>query len=60
MIPQEYIFHNLRDLIQEYKHIQFLFVNGRKEAVRITEKIFTSGGVTKKIDLQLAYDTGKL
>ena len=59
-ITPEYIFHNLRNLIQEYKHIQFLFVNGRKEAVRVTEKIFTSGGAIKKIDLQLAYDAGKL
>jgi ERCC4-type nuclease len=59
-ITPEYIFHNLRNLAQEYEHIQFLFVNGRKEAVRIIEKIFTSGETIKKMDLQLAYDTEKL
>ena len=56
----EFIFHRLRNLVQEYPYIQFLFVNGRKESARVVEKIFTSGGIYKKIDLQLAYDLGKL
>tara|TARA_B100000131_G_C18117523_1_gene611791 strand:- start:2183 stop:3136 length:954 start_codon:yes stop_codon:yes gene_type:complete len=59
-INPEFIFHNVRNLIQENEHIQFLFVEGRKEASRIVEKIFTSGGGVKKIDLQLFYDLGKL
>jgi len=52
----EFIFKNTRDLIQEYPYIQFLFVNGRKESVRIMKKIFFSGCLYKKMDLQLAYD----
>jgi hypothetical protein len=56
----EYIFHNVRQLIQEYPYIQFLFVKGRKEASRVIDTIFTSGCIFKKIDLQLAYDTKKL
>ena len=52
----EFIFKNTRDLIQEYPHIQFLFVNGRKESVRVMKKIFFSECLYKKIDLQLAYD----
>lgn len=52
----EFIFHRIRNLIQRYPHIQFLFVNGRKEAARVIERIFTCGCVYKKIDLQLAYD----
>jgi len=52
----EFIFHRTRSLIQKYPRIQFLFVNGRKESTRVVEKIFTSGCVHEKIDLQLAYD----
>ena len=53
----EYIFHNTRQLIQKYPHVQFLFVNGREEAKRVIQKIFFSGCFYKKIDLQYAYDT---
>jgi hypothetical protein len=52
----EFIFKNTRDLIQEYPHIQFLFVKGRKESVRVMKKIFFSNCLYKKMDLQLAYD----
>lgn len=56
----EFIFHRVRNLIQKYTNIQFLFVNGRKEASRVIEKIFTCGCAYKKLDLQLAYDLKKL
>jgi len=56
----EFIFHRVRSLIQRYPNIQFLFVNGRKEASRVIEKIFTCGCFYKKVDLQLAYDLKKL
>ena len=52
----EFIFHRVRSLIQKYPHIQFLFVNGRVEASRVIERIFTCGCVYKDIDLQYAYD----
>jgi hypothetical protein len=54
--PPEFIFHRVRELIQKYTHIQFLFVDGRKEAARVVERIFTCGCAYKSIDLQLAYD----
>lgn len=56
----EFIFHNVRSLIQEYSNIQFLFVDGRKEMKRVIETIFASNCFYKKIDLQLAYDLKKL
>ena len=56
----EFIFHRVRNLIQKYPNIQFLFVNGRKEASRVIERIFTCGCAYKKADLQLAYDLKKL
>ncbi len=55
-ITPDYIFHNVRDLLQTYKNLQFLFVDGRGESVRVIEKIFTSGCVYRQLDLQLAYD----
>jgi len=55
-VTPEFIFHKVREMIQKYDHIQFLFVKGRKESVRVIEKIFFSKCIYKKIDLQLAYD----
>jgi hypothetical protein len=52
----EYIFHNVRELLQNYNNLQFLFVDGRGEMVRVIESIFTSNCFYQKIDLQLAYD----
>ena len=55
-VTPDYIFHNVRKLIQTYPHIQFLFVKGRVEASETIKKIFTCACAYKKIDLQLAYD----
>ena len=52
----EFVFHNVRQLIQAYPSIQFLFVKGRAEASRLIQRIFVCGGMHKEIDLQLAYD----
>ena len=56
----EFIFHRIRRLIQKYPNIQFLFVDGRREASRVTERIFTAGCAHERADLQLAYDLKKL
>lgn len=56
----EYIFHNVRELLQEYDNLQFLFVDGRKEMTRIIESIFASKCFYKKVDLQLLYDIKSL
>jgi hypothetical protein len=52
----EYIFHNVRQLIQEYSNLQFLFVDGRTEMKKSIEAILSSNCFYKKVDLQLAYD----
>ena len=52
----EFVFHNVRKLIQEYPTLQFLFVKNREEAVRLIQRVFVCGGTHKEIDLQLAYD----
>jgi len=52
----EYIFHNVREMLQNYDNLQFLFVDGRKEMIRVMEMIFASKEAYNKLDLQLAYD----
>jgi len=52
----EFIFFNVREIIQKYSNVQFLFVNGREECVRVMKKIFFCNGEYKKYDLQLMYD----
>ena len=52
----EYIFHNVRQLMQEYSNLQFLFVDGRAEMKSSIEAILASNCFYKKVDLQLAYD----
>jgi hypothetical protein len=56
----EFVLRNMRELIYQFKDIQFLFVDGRTEAARIAEIVLTSKGLWKKADLQLLYDTNLL
>ena len=55
-VTPDFIFHNVRELIQKFPHIQFLFVNGRVECVRIVKKLLLTQILKTKFDLQLAYD----
>ena len=55
-VTPDFIFHNVRELIQEFPHIQFLFVDGRVECVRIVKKLLLTKILKIKFDLQLAYD----
>jgi hypothetical protein len=59
-VTPEFIFRNVRELIQKYPHIQFLFVKDREESSRIIKRIFFSNCYYRQVDLQLAYDTKKL
>lgn len=55
-VNPEFIFHNVRELIQKYPHVQFLFAKGRTESVRVIEKMFSTDENFFKYDLQLCYD----
>ena len=59
-INPEYIFFNVRDIIQDYGNVQFLFVEDRLTAQGMVTKLFDSRGSYKNVDLQLFYDLGKL
>lgn len=52
----DYVFHNVRAIIQKYPFVQFLFVKNRKTASEVMEKLFSCNCEYKNIDLQLAYD----
>jgi hypothetical protein len=56
----EFIFHNLRSLIQTFPRFQPLFVDGRKQAMEYIMKGFLSGDTFTKIDLQLMYYLDKI
>ena len=56
-VTPDYILHKARELCQEYSEtVQFVFVEGRKEASRIIEKLFRLKGAALKYELQVAVD----
>lgn len=55
-ITPEFVFHNVRDLMQEFDNIQFLFVRTREESSKMIEKIFDSDGQYTQVDLQNLLD----
>jgi hypothetical protein len=59
-ISPDYIFHRVRELNQEFKDIQFLFVNSHNAAAIMVEKLFSYGAQIKNYDLQLLLDKGIL
>jgi hypothetical protein len=50
----------MRDLLKEFENLQFLFVDGRKEAARVLLKLFELGNQIKTTDLQFRYEMGEL
>lgn len=57
----DFIFHNMRELIQEFPNLQFLFVNGRIESSELILKVFKSDiNPNNMFDLQLLYDLKKI
>ena len=59
-IPVEFVYHNMRELMQKYDHIQFLFAKDREEASRIVQKLFSADEQVRKVDLQYLLDTKRL
>jgi uncharacterized C2H2 Zn-finger protein len=59
-ITPEFVFHNVRKILQKYKGLQFLFVAGRAEAEATAAKILFAEDLHLKYDLQLLKDLKKL
>lgn len=55
-INPDYLFHNVREICQAYPNVQFLFADGRRDAVRLLYKIFFSNIDFFSFDCQLALD----
>lgn len=58
-VTADYIFHNVRDLLQRFNNLQFIFVDGREEFRKVVEILFTCTNNIKNIDLELLYELGK-
>jgi hypothetical protein len=59
-ITSEYLFHNVKEICQEYPNVQFLFVNDRDEAQIAIEKILLMKNNIFSVDLAYYYDNKKL
>jgi len=55
-IPPQIVFHNIRQLIQKYKNIQFVFSDSHKDSGKLVETFFSLGSQIKNYDLQLLVD----
>jgi hypothetical protein len=55
-----HVFKGMREIMEEFDDVQFLFVDNRDEASRVIEKIFSSDGEYKDCDLQYMWDLGLL
>lgn len=55
-LTPEFIFHNVRELLQSYLNIQFLFVSGRGAASKMVETVFLSGLDFRSFDNQFALE----
>lgn len=56
-----FVSHRFRELISKYPfNIQFICVDGRKEAVRVIQKIYKLDNNINSVDLQYAYNKGEL
>lgn len=55
-VSTDYVFRNVRDLIQTFPNVQFLFINGRGAAISTMLRILSTCGGYKTLDLQLFYD----
>lgn len=53
----DFIFHRIRELMRDYKNVQFLFVNGREEASLVIPLIFRLKKTDiESFDMQYLYD----
>lgn len=55
-VTPQYIFRHVRDLLQEYHNIQFVFVKNRDVMEKFMIDVFNLTEDYTKIDLQFAYD----
>ena len=55
----EFIFHRVRDLMQKYFNIQFVFLNNRNEMVKFVESLYSCANNPENFDWQYMLDSKK-
>ena len=55
-ISSEIPLHNMREILRDYKDVQFLFVPDREQAGKMVETIFSVNQQCKSTDLQYLFD----
>ncbi len=53
----DFIFHRVRELMQEYPNLQFIFASGRPRASEILTKIYTINQDPTLLDWQFMVDS---
>lgn len=56
----DFLLHRMREIMDKFDNVQFLFVDGRKVAAEVLVKLFTLKNDVKFIDLQYLIDSKKL
>jgi hypothetical protein len=59
-LTSEYIFHRIRDLMQKFNNLQFVFTGSREQSTSFIEQSCKWGEQIKKIDLQYFLDINKI
>lgn len=55
----DFLLHRMREIMDKFENVQFLFVDGRKVAAEILVKLLTLKNDVKTIDCQYIYDKSK-
>lgn len=59
-LTPDYVFHNIRYLIQTYPNLQFCFCENRKAMTKAIENIYQMSPRVNRFDIQYLYDKGLL
>ncbi len=55
-VRPEFIFHTVRELMQDFQNLQFVFTYSRAAAALTTKRLLFSHGAPRRMDLQFAFD----
>ncbi|MEK6878731.1 MAG: ERCC4 domain-containing protein [Nanoarchaeota archaeon] len=55
-VTPDHIFHNVRDLIERFENVQFIFCKGKDKAANLTKFILEHEDMALNYDLQLLHD----
>jgi hypothetical protein len=59
-VKGEHLFHNIREICQEFNNIQFAFCKGRPHMIKVIESIYRCKSDPKSVDWEFLINTNKL